>query len=103
LKKQRNSAMLRGPSGDLEIGLPDFCNILLILEDLGWHPEQSRLNYLAVVVIVSKQDATNRSQAADSLFAILSNNPGAIKRPVSIQNLCEFGAFCLNGGFQIIR
>jgi hypothetical protein len=103
MRKRRKSAMLKGSGGDLEIGLPDLCNILLTLEDLGWRPEQSRLNYLAVGVIVSEQDARNLSQAADSVFAVLSNNPEAIKRPVGIQKLCEFGTFCLKGGFQIIR
>src|SRR5579862_4875131 len=103
MRKQRNSAILKGPGGEFEIGLPDLCNILLTLEDLGCHPEQSRLNYLAVGVVVSIQDAANLSQAADSLFAVLSNNPETIKRPVAIQELCEFGSFCLNGGFQIIR
>lgn len=102
MRKQRKSAILKGLTGDLEIALPELCNILLTLEDLGWRPEQPRVNYLAVGSVVSNQDATNLSQAADSLFAVLSNNPEAIRRPVSIQKLCEFGAFCLNGGFRII-
>ena len=103
MRKQRKSATLKGRGGDLEITLPDLCNILLTLEDLGWCPEQSRLNYLAVGIIVSEQDAKNLSQAADSLFAVISKNPEAIKRPVSLEKLCTFGAFCFNGGFQIIR
>jgi hypothetical protein len=102
-KKPRKSAILEGPGGRLEICLPDLCNILLTLEDLGWHPEQSRIAYLATGVVVSDGDAANLARAADSVLPVISENPRAVDSRASIQKLLEFGAFCLTGGFRIIR
>jgi hypothetical protein len=102
MKTQRESATLQGHGGSLEMDLEDFCNALLTLEDLGWQPEQSRLNYLAVGAVVSEQDAANLARAADSVFMAISNNSNAVTRPISFQKLLEFGAFCLKGGFKIV-
>src|SRR5215469_13033747 len=99
--KKRRSAILQRSGGSLKMDLDDFCNTLLTLEDLGWQPEQSRLNYLAIGAVVSEDDAANLARAAESLFGALSNNPNVVTRPISVKKLLEFGAFCFNGGFRI--
>jgi hypothetical protein len=100
MTKQR-TLVFEGPGRHVEVLSGEWAEMLVLLEDWGWQPEQRRVSYLAAGVEVSDPDARNLATVGQSVLDAALKDPLAVY-PVSFDmgKFWEVIEFCKAGGFR---
>ena len=100
MTKQR-ALVFEGLGRRYEVAPEEWAEILLLLEDWGWQPEQLRTSYLAPSVQVSDSDSRNLASIGQRILDAALKDPGTVY-PVSFDmaTFYKFVEFCEAGGFR---
>ena len=80
-----------------------WADILLTLENWGWHPPHLRTSYLASNAIIDATDAGGMAEAGNRLMQALLADPLTcyVNLKVDMGKLAEIVALCEDGGFTV--
>ena len=93
--------VFEGAGGQYEVRPEEWSEMLLLLEDRGWRPEQLRTSYLAGGLKVSDQDSRNLAEVGRRVLKTVLKDPASVY-PVSFDMAKFYGfvEFCEAGQFQ---
>jgi hypothetical protein len=95
--------IFEGARGRYEVPSKQWAEMLLLLEDRGWKPEQQRTWYLATGFQVSERDSEDLAQIGRRVLDAALADPAAIY-PVrfDMAKFHEFVEFCEAGPFRML-
>ena len=93
--------VFEGVGGRYEVPPEEWSEMLLLLEDRGWRPEQLRTWYLATGLKVSDRDSRNLAEVGRRVLNTVLKDPASVY-PVSFDmaKFYEFVEFCEAGQFR---
>jgi len=93
--------VFEGAGGQYEVPTEEWSEMLLLLEDRGWRPEQLRTWYLATGLKVSDQDSRNLAEVGRRVLKTVLKDPSSFY-PVLFDTakFHEFVEFCEAGQFR---
>ena len=93
--------VFEGAAGQYQVSARQWAEMLLLLEDRGWQPEQLRTWYFSTELQVSDRDSRNLAEVGRRILEAALMDPASIY-PVSFDmaKFHEFVVFCEAGAFR---
>lgn len=100
-KQTTRTIVFEGAGGRYEVPPEEWSEMLLLLEDRGWQPEQLRTWYLATRLKVSDRDSRNLAEVGRRVLKTVLEDSASVY-PVSFDmaKFHEFVEFCEAGQFR---
>jgi hypothetical protein len=83
--------VFEGAGGRYEVPSKQWAEMLLLLEDRGWQPEQLRTSYLATAVQISNSESRNLAEIGRRVLEAALTDPASVY-PVSF-DMAKFHEF----------
>ena len=92
--------VFEGAGGRYEVPPEQWAQMLLLLEDRGWRPEQLRTSYLATELQISDPDSRNLAETGRRVLEVALTDPASVYPvPFDMAKFYELVEFCEAGGF----